>query len=127
MRKRFYLYIVLLSFITNLLYYLCFILLKTDNSLSEFFKGIVINFPTSLYYLVPSVIPSLYFILIGIIIYKQKNIYFNLFLSFTLVILDIFFIKFLYGDINIDMMLLFIRIMFGIFYIITCILYSQKR
>uniref|UniRef100_UPI0035E41BC1 RHS repeat domain-containing protein n=1 Tax=Chryseobacterium flavum TaxID=415851 RepID=UPI0035E41BC1 len=60
------------SLTVNLLYYLCFILLKTDDSLLSFLKGLINNFPTSIYYLVPSIIPSFYFILIGIIIYKQK-------------------------------------------------------
>ena len=90
MKKKFYLCVVFFSFIVNLLYYLCFILLRTDNSLLIFFKGLIDNFPTSIYYLVPSIIPSLYFVLVGIIIYKQKNIYFNLFLGLMLIGVDIF-------------------------------------
>lgn len=127
MKKRFYLYIIFFSFIVNLLYYLCFILLKTDNSLLSFFKGLIDNFPTSIYYLVPSIIPSLYFALIGIIIYRQKNIYFNLFLGLVLISLDIFFIRFLYGEINIDRNLLLIRIIFVVFYVSICILCLRNR
>lgn len=127
MKKKFYLCVVFFSFIVNLLYYLCFILLRTDNSLLIFFKGLIDNFPTSIYYLVPSIIPSLYFVLVGIIIYKQKNIYFNLFLGLMLIGVDIFFILFLYGEINIDISLLVIRILLVAFYIYICILCLRNQ
>lgn len=127
MKKRIYLFIIFISFITNLIYYICFVLLKTENSITTFFEGLIDNFPSSIYYLMPSLIPSLYFILFGSIIYIQKNIYYNLLLAIILIGLDVVFIRFFYGEINIDMSLLFIRILCVIFYIFICILCNRKN
>ena len=127
MKKSVYLYIIFFSFVVNFLYYVCFILLKTDNSLLSFYRGLADNFPTSMYYLVPSIIPSLFFILFGIIIYKQKNISYNLFLGLILIGLDIVFIKFLYGKINIDRNLLLIRILFVASYVSIFFLCLRNR
>lgn len=127
MKKRIYLFIIFISFITNIIYYICFVLWKTDNSINTFFGGLIDNFPSSIYYLMPSLIPSLYFILFGSAIYIQKNIYFNLLLGIILIGLDIVFIRFFYGEINIDISLLFIRILFVLFYISICILCNRQN
>lgn len=118
--KKKYLIIILFSCILNLVYYLCVILVNTDSSIKDFFTGLINNFPTSFYYLIPSFIPSLYFTLFGIVIYNCKNKYYNLLLSFILIGLDIIFIKLFYGEINIGKSLLFIRVLFTVLYTFVC-------
>lgn len=126
MKKGIRLFILLISLITNFIYYLCFVLLRTDSSITTFFEGLIDDFPSSIYYLMPSLVPSLYFILFGSVIYFQKKIYYNLLLGFILIVLDIVFIRFFYGEINIDINLIFIRILFVAFYIYICILCNRK-
>ena len=118
--------VALLSFIANFLYYLCFILLKTDNSLLVLVKGLIANSPESIYYLVPSIIPLVYFILFGILISKRPHFYVTFFLSLIFISFDVLLIRFLYGEINIDSALVLIRIVFDIFFTLICILSSRK-
>lgn len=115
-----------MSIIANFLYYLFFILLKTDNSLVVLVKGLIANAPSSIYYLVPSIIPSVYFILFGILISKGKHFYVTFFLSLILISFDLLLIRFLYGDINIDSTLVAIRIVCDIFFTLTCIVSARK-
>lgn len=126
MKKSSYLRIALMSIIANFLYYLFFILLKTDNSLVVLVKGLIANAPSSIYYLVPSIIPSVYFILFGILISKGKHFYVTFFLSLILISFDLLLIRFLYGDINIDSTLVAIRIVCDIFFTLTCIVSARK-
>ena len=125
--KKKYLFIIIFSCILNFIYYLCFVLVNTDSSVMEFFRGLIDNFPSSFFYLIPSLIPSLYFVIFGIIVYNCKNKYYNLLLGFILICLDMIFIKFFYGEINIGKSLFFIRILFTIFYIFICIIRLGKK